>query len=378
MQVRGKSKIQVEKNKKVCEDSHEEILFDEDGDFEIDEAITVRSTGGDILLNKQDNFEINRLFNQLPIRILNSHQFPFFYAEDVAKVLGIKKVRTSLTNFTEKEIVSQELRQKYNIITYKLHRGKLAIDNRKILLTEFGVYRLIMNSRSQLADTFRDFVYDVLYQLRTTGEFKIKAELEQLRTTNETILAENGTLKSEIDHLKVKQDQLKNLCDEIILVEHKNNPYEILPTNIPARMLKKSVKTKINPVKNRIDDPVPHAYRLAQELGIEHPFGSDAEIADVPTHELFKQHQENVVRAREFIELHSPANSYLVTTELTPELINSTTVLHRVYVRNGTAAMKTLQSSLAATKPTRASSRAHWYSCDRAAIIKNMNAVALD
>jgi prophage antirepressor-like protein len=96
----------------------------------------------------QSGLEINQFFNQLPIRILNSQQLPFFYAEDVAKVLCIRNVRTSITNFTNKEIVSQDLRRKYNITTYCKYKGGVRRNDKAILLTEFGVYRLIMNSRT--------------------------------------------------------------------------------------------------------------------------------------------------------------------------------------------------------------------------------------
>jgi len=366
--ARGKSEIQLEKNKKVYEDSDENILFSDDENPEIDENATVAKVNGDNLLQKDPEFEINHFFNELPIRILNSQQFPFFYAEDICKVLGIKQARKTMGNFTEKEIVSPELRQKYNITTYKIHRGKLAIDNRKILLTEFGVYRLLMNSRSQLADKFRDFVYDVLYQLRTAGEYKIKAELEQLRVTSKQ-------QQKEIANLKVKQQQFKNLCDELVLIEYPNNPYEILPTNIPTRAMKKSAKTKINPRKNSIDDPVPHAIRLAHELGLTDQLDLLPVDIDTPTTSWQQIHDQNIIHARQFIDTHSPRNAYMVTSNPSAEILTEGNVIHRVYVKNSHVSLKSLAVKLVDARPERTSSRAHYYSCDKEKIIAALDAI---
>ncbi len=189
----------------------------------------------------QPEFEINRFFNELPIRILNSHQMPFFYAEDVARVLGIKRIKNSLRDLTEKEMVSQAIRQRYNITTYKKYKNTIRRDNKMILLTEFGVYRLIINSKSQLADKFRDFVYDVLYQLRTVGEYNIKAELDQLKTINETNLAEIGTLRQIIEKKDKKLFQFKNFYNEIVLPgisaihQRPQNGYIYFITEVPFR-----------------------------------------------------------------------------------------------------------------------------------------------
>ncbi len=165
----------------------------------------------------QPEFEINRFFNELPIRILNSHQMPFFYAEDIAKVLGIRNIKMSLKNFDEDEIVSNELRQKYNITTYRKYRNTVRPNNRIILLTEFGVYRLLLTNRSEKASEFKKFLYDVLHQLRTTGEYKIKAELDQLKTINETNLVEIGMLKQTIEKKDKKLFQFKDFYNEIVL-----------------------------------------------------------------------------------------------------------------------------------------------------------------
>jgi hypothetical protein len=90
-------KKQVSQNKKVFEDLDENYLDEIDEEDENDEKDD--SCRNMVILEpmkEQPEFEINQFFNELPIRILNSHKMPFFYADDVAKVLGIKQVRHSI------------------------------------------------------------------------------------------------------------------------------------------------------------------------------------------------------------------------------------------------------------------------------------------
>lgn len=111
-------------------------------------------------------FDINTWFNNMPIRIIWTPDGPFFYANDVGKVLRIAKIRNSVKDFDETEIVTPETRKKHNLVTYQKCGNKMRVNNKVILLTEFGVYRLIINSRSQLSKSFKSFIYNVLSEAR--------------------------------------------------------------------------------------------------------------------------------------------------------------------------------------------------------------------
>ncbi len=362
------------KNEKVFESFDEETFSEIDDESEYSEIhCGLSKTTMNFGMVDQPEFEINRFFNELPIRILNSHQIPFFYVEDVARVLGIKRIRASLRDLSEKEIVSQAMRQKYNITTYKKYKDTFRPNNTVILVTEFGVYRLIMNSRSQLADKFRDFVYDVLYQLRTVGEYKIKAKLEQLETINETVLAENGLLKQSIDDCHKRISEFKNLCEEIVLIEFKNNPYEIMQTNIPSCSKKKSNGGYSSSKKhNTIDNPIPMALTLSYELGktLELKNGMLVLLCDRKA-----VNAENFIIAHQFIKDNSPPNSYLVTTKPTAEQLTNGTVIYKVFVKDQQLAMKKL-SKLHEFKPLNAKNNSNYFTCDKEKIITAMNAIA--
>lgn len=151
----------------------------------------------DFIEDKAD-FSINEWFNNLPIRILGSPDEPFFYASDIAKVLGIVRVSSSVKNFTHIDIVTPEQRKDYGIITTKLHRGKLVRDDKIILLTELGAYKLVMTSRAENSELFREFICKKISEIRKNEKIRLKT------------LAERATsIGNEIELIKEFESELK-------------------------------------------------------------------------------------------------------------------------------------------------------------------------
>jgi prophage antirepressor-like protein len=336
-------------------------------------SVKTSTTSGYSDLNscaESPQIEINRFFNELPIRILNSHEEPFFYLEDIAKILAIKNPRKTVANFEGREIVTLDQRQKYNIVTYKIHRGKPVRDDRKILLTEAGVYRIIFTTKSQLSGVFRDWVYDVLRQLRLTGEYKVNAELQQLKTVNETLLKENNHLKQFTDDLIKKQDKFKNLCEKLYLVEFPNNPLEIEQTNLPKFLIKKhSQKLKYNTV----DNLYAYAVVLDKELKLNTPFIETD--PDTNLNDLKIAHSKNTEIAKIVIDKFAPKFSYLITDKITPEILTAGTVRHSMWVRNSKESLANIDKSLLSYKSLRIKDRYNLYLCDKEKIINEMNLI---
>lgn len=104
----------------------------------------------------------SQLFNNMNVRMLGTDEEPFFYASDIGIILGIKNIHSSMENFNENEIVTPEIRRKYNLVTYKLHRGIMKRDDSIILLTGYGVYKLIIGSHSNQAENFRKYMYKIM------------------------------------------------------------------------------------------------------------------------------------------------------------------------------------------------------------------------
>ena len=154
---------------------------------------------------ENNQFTINGFFNNLPIRIIGTPEEPFFYASDIGDILGIKQISVSVKNFDETEIVTSQKRQKYNIVTYYKYKDEMRRDDRIVLLTEFGVYRLILCSRSDIAKDFKKYIYQLISTARNGEKKKLNTisanDLNKLRSAVETLEKERN------DYQKYKQNQ---------------------------------------------------------------------------------------------------------------------------------------------------------------------------
>ena len=112
----------------------------------------------------------NTWFNDLPVRIIGTPEEPFFYARDIADILGIKKISTSIKNFDKTELVTSEMRAHHNLLTYKKYRDEMRRDDSIILLTENGVSRLLSNSRTPAAEKLRSLLDDKKYYYKSIPE----------------------------------------------------------------------------------------------------------------------------------------------------------------------------------------------------------------
>jgi prophage antirepressor-like protein len=127
-----------------------------------------------------DEFTINEWFNDLPIRIIGTPITPFFYATDIGAVLGMTNIRKTIAGFNEVDIVSEEQRKDLGLVTYKIHKGKRVRDDKITLLTEFGVYKLIMISRVPRAEPFQIFICKKIQEVRLAEVQKLKVLTSQV------------------------------------------------------------------------------------------------------------------------------------------------------------------------------------------------------
>lgn len=102
---------------------------------------------------------------------------PFFKASDVGRVLGIKKVSSSIVDFDEDEKGSR--------ITAT--RG----GNQNItFLTKQGVFKLIFRSKKPIAKPFQKWVFNVIDTIERTGEYKLKEEVEEIKSNSQKMVRE--------------------------------------------------------------------------------------------------------------------------------------------------------------------------------------------
>ena len=123
-----------------------------------------------IFLNiKMEIVEIAReLFENSDIRILGTNDTPLFVANDVGKILGITKIAASIKDYDEDE-------KAVNIVATP------GGNQRMVLLTEGGLYKILYTSRKPIAKKFRNWVTHVLSEIRTKGRYDLSNEIETIK-----------------------------------------------------------------------------------------------------------------------------------------------------------------------------------------------------
>jgi prophage antirepressor-like protein len=99
-------------------------------------------------------FESNNLSHQ--VRILGTNEDPLVPANDLAAILNIKNISSAVENFENDEKTLIDLMTQVGL-------------RKALALTEKGLYRLLFTTRSNVGKEFRDWVFNVLKELRLNG-----------------------------------------------------------------------------------------------------------------------------------------------------------------------------------------------------------------
>ena len=95
------------------------------------------------------------------INIQGTLEKPLFQANQIGKLLGIAKIRTSIDDFDEDEKVAHTT-------------ATLGGDQEMLFLTEIGLYKLLGRSRKPIAKTFQKWMITTLRDLRQTGTYTLQ------------------------------------------------------------------------------------------------------------------------------------------------------------------------------------------------------------
>ncbi|CBJ33466.1 EsV-1-117 [Ectocarpus siliculosus] len=97
---------------------------------------------------------------------------PIFRADKLGKIIGLKKIRSSIQHFDQDEKVVQPIdtRGGHQDCTF---------------LTEMGVYRLLMRSDKPIARPFQKWVAHVIATIRETGKYELSKQLDDLKRQND-------------------------------------------------------------------------------------------------------------------------------------------------------------------------------------------------
>jgi prophage antirepressor-like protein len=136
---------------------------------------------------RTDNNCIVKAFENNPIAILqediNSKKVYYFKANDIGKVLNLTNIAVSIQNYDEDERV---IRKAYDTT----HR-----EQDTTFLTSQGVYRLLYNSKKEIAKKFRKWAGSILDDIIFNESIELKKQLEEKETQMKLLQTENTKLK---------------------------------------------------------------------------------------------------------------------------------------------------------------------------------------
>ncbi|KAJ3068607.1 hypothetical protein HK102_007133 [Quaeritorhiza haematococci] len=121
------------------------------------------------------------------ITVKGTHKHPLFRATDVGKVLEIKNIYTSMQNFMEgKHWVLQKV-------------DTLGGQQNVKFFTKTGLFKIMMRSRSAFAESFQDWVAEVITEIQETGQYRIQSLLQKQVDESKTKLLEFQEEKAAIE-----------------------------------------------------------------------------------------------------------------------------------------------------------------------------------
>ena len=116
--------------------------------------------------------DIVKIFDGETVHIVSQDDEVFFRAGHVAKVLGISNVHDSMISIFSKEVG--------DVTDYRVSMKHDDAGQSITYLTEKGLYALLWRSRKDIAAKFRDWVYEVLKDIRRNGNHALKQHVAEL------------------------------------------------------------------------------------------------------------------------------------------------------------------------------------------------------
>jgi len=157
-------------------------------------------------------FTLNELHTEITIK--GTHNEPLFRASDIGLILEISNIRSTIKDFDETEkddvVVSDSIGRQQKVT----------------FLTEKGLYGVLFMSRKPIAKEFKGWVFEVIKEIRLTGEYKLNKENEELKQQLEEKDKETNTLIYQnqlVNHNKFLQLFSKNQIVYIILLRQELN-----------------------------------------------------------------------------------------------------------------------------------------------------------
>lgn len=112
-------------------------------------------------------FSSNNLHTEILIK--GTHDDPLFRASDIGEILEILSIRSVIRDYNDAEKVA---------LPMHTPGGSQNVT----FLTARGLYKILFKSKKPIAEQFQKWVFDVIEEIRLSGEYKLKQQIEEAQT----------------------------------------------------------------------------------------------------------------------------------------------------------------------------------------------------
>ena len=122
-----------------------------------------------------ENIEIDsnnllvKQFENLDIPLYGTYEEPLFKAKDIGILLDIKDINSKIRDYSE-----------HHKCMLKQHtvRGEKEVQ----MLTELGLYKVAMTSKSNKVEPFQNWIFNVIKEIRLTGKYELENRVKQIES----------------------------------------------------------------------------------------------------------------------------------------------------------------------------------------------------
>jgi prophage antirepressor-like protein len=154
-------------------------------------------------------FNENNLHTEIVIK--GTYEEPLFKASDIGEILEMSNIRAHIVNFDDTE---------RHVNTIDTSTGPKQVT----FLTEKGLYKILFKSRKPIAETFQNWVCEVIKEIRLNGVYDLQKQLEKQKFEMQ-LLEENKNKETEEKIIKQNEktllEKFSHKCSLIYIIKVK-------------------------------------------------------------------------------------------------------------------------------------------------------------
>lgn len=183
--------------------------------------------------------EVVRAFNQnnlhTEILIKGTPENPIFRASDIGEILEMSNIRATIQNFNENLKI---------VDVVETSTGPKNVT----FLTEFGLYEVLFRSRKTIAEKFKNWIYEVIKEIRLTGVYNLQKQLK-LKDEETKMQIQN---ENQLTNERVLLDKFANIGSIIYIIRVKT--FENGTYIIKIGESRQGIRMRYNEHKSKYDE----------------------------------------------------------------------------------------------------------------------------